>query len=84
MQDPQTIADIQADIKVIKAALLGHEGNSKEGVLAITRDTERRVSKLETERSTIWAAIVAIPIVAAALTFFMPELPASRPDRSSQ
>lgn len=84
MKEARTVSEMQADIKVIKAALLGPEGNPNEGILAITRSNERRVSKLETERSTIWAAIVAIPIVAAALTFFVPELPLNRPDRSHQ
>ncbi len=69
---------MEADIKLIKAALLGHEGNAKEGILAITRQSERRISKLETERSTIWAAIVAIPVIAGAVALFMPDMPQSR------
>ncbi len=69
------LSNIESDIKLIKAALLGPEGNADEGVLAITRKTEHRVTKLETERSTIWAAIVAIPIIAAAVAIFMPDTP---------
>lgn len=34
-----------------------------------------RVVRLETERSTIWAAIVAIPIIAGAVALFMPDIP---------
>jgi len=72
------LSSMEADIKLIKAALLGHEGNADEGILAITRHSERRIAKLETERSTLWAAIVAIPVVAGAITFFMPDIPQSR------
>lgn len=75
MSDNKRLSTIEADIKLIKAALLGHEGNAEEGVLAITRNSERRIAKLETERSTIWAAIVAIPIIAGAVALFMPDLP---------
>lgn len=40
-----------------------------------------RVGKLETKLGTIWAAIVAIPIIAGAVAFFMPEYPPQSPTK---
>jgi hypothetical protein len=37
-----------------------------------------RVGKVETKLSTIWAAIVAIPIISMAVTFFVPDAPPVR------
>jgi membrane protein required for beta-lactamase induction len=51
---------------------------SRERDIQLGVEAYRKASKLETERSTIWAAIVAIPIIAGAIAFFMPDLPPSR------
>lgn len=75
------LSSIEADIKLIRAALLGHEGNSEEGLLAITRKNEREIADLRSTFRTVWAAIVAIPVIAAAVAFFMPDMPAPQPNR---
>lgn len=67
------LTNIEADIKLIKAALLGHEGNADEGLLYITRKNERQIADLRSTLRTVWAAIVAIPIIAAAVAFFVPD-----------
>ena len=76
------LSAIEGDIKLIKAALLGHEGNADDGLLAITRKNERDIAEMRVTFKTIWAAIVAIPIIAGAVAFFMPDLPPTRIDRT--
>lgn len=36
-------------------------------------DAHSRVGTIETKISTIWTVILAIPVIGAALTFFLPE-----------
>ena len=67
------LSSIEADIKVIKAAILGHEGNADEGIIAISRKNEREIADLRSTLRTVWAAVVAIPIIAMAVTFFVPD-----------
>lgn len=41
--------------------------------VALGVSAHERVNKLETKLGTIWATIVAIPVIALAITFFMPD-----------
>ena len=47
---------------------------SRERDIQLGVEAHGKVNKLETERSTIWAAIVAIPVIATAVALFMPEI----------
>ena len=41
--------------------------------VALGVDAYEKVGKLETKLGTVWAAIVAIPIIAGAVAFFSPD-----------
>lgn len=53
----------------IHTALFGPKSNPEDGVFAIAKGTAKRVDKLETQAKTIWAIIVSIPVLGAALVF---------------
>jgi hypothetical protein len=76
------LARMENDISLIKAAILGPEGNHSEGILAISRKNEREIATLRTTLKTLWAAVIAIPLIATAVTFFVPEASAYQNNES--
>ena len=62
--------DVRQMVAEIHTALFGPKSNPEEGVFAIAKNTEKRVAKLETTASTIWAVIISLPIIAGALALF--------------
>jgi len=78
------LANIETKIEVLTSAILGHDGNSNEGLLAITRKNERDITEMRTMQRTLWGAILAIPVIAATVAFFMPDLGPSDIGRQQQ